>query len=287
LSLEEGGGAVYTHRKVVVSQAGFVRSGVVVGGHVPVASQQIVDVVALPSSVLPDTRTEAKFGIRDERSPFVVLEVIPERVSKHQSTNGVTVTIRTMRIEFTTRIALGDVNLRKVSLTSDLNVIRRLDEMHALQRPIRDRPRSPTRFSAPRDFLPFGIADRTNTRRSPETEIINVVDPRRLTIRTLTRGSTAVICARLAVLGFVRKSRDRVAHVPDLVRVASSTVPNLDLVPVGRRAVGEVGAFTMIGPCEMIIGGVVPLLVLIAAGASPDLEFCAVGVYAASYVETL
>jgi len=288
LALEEGRGAVYTHWEVVVSETGFVSPRVVVGRHVPEASQKIVDVVAVPSSILTDTRTEAEFGIGDERGPFVVLEVVSKRVSKYQSTNGVTVTVGTVGIEFTTRITLGDVNFGKVTHTSHLDIIGRLDEMDTLQGSIRNRPGSPTRFSAPSYFLALSVPDGTDTRRSPKTEIVDIIDPRGLAIRTLTRSGTTVVRTSLAVLGLVWECRGRVADIPDLIRVPASAGPDLDLGSVGRGATSKVSAFAMVGPGKMIIGGIIPLLVLIPTRsvASIDLEFGPVGVYAVSYIQT-
>jgi hypothetical protein len=53
--------------------------------HVPVAAQQIVDVLAVPRCVWPGAGPEAELGIGDEGGPLVVLLVRAERVAEHET----------------------------------------------------------------------------------------------------------------------------------------------------------------------------------------------------------
>ena len=79
-------------------------------------------------------------------------------------------------------------------------------------------------------------------------------------------------------LRIVGKLVNRVTSVPDLVGIAGTACPNLENVAVGNRAVGEVSTFAMVGPSEIVIGGVVPFLVLVLASGVTvvDLQFCTV-----------
>jgi len=177
LTLIECGSAVDTHWEVIVAGAGFVSSGIVVGGHIPIAPQKIINMLTVPSSISSDTSSKAEFGIGDERSPFVVLEVCAEGISVDEAADRIPIPISPMRIQLTPRIPLRNINLRKIAHTSNLHIIHRLHEMNTLQRPIRHRPRSPPTLRTPRNFLTFRISDSPNGRRSPETEVVDVVYP--------------------------------------------------------------------------------------------------------------
>jgi len=289
LSLEERGSAVYAHREVIVSFAGFKGAGVVISGHVPLASEDVVDVLAVAGSIGASACAEAELGGGHKIGPLVILLVSTERVSEDQSSNGVTVTVSTVRIEFTALVALGNVHRSEVTNTSNLDVINGFDEMHAFKRAIGDRARSAAGLGAPRDLVLLGVADSVSSgaRRSPEAEIVIIVDPGGLALGRLRRGGTALVRTGLSLLGGRGEVVDVITDVPYLVGVPAATGPDLNAVSVGEGAAGEIRAFTVVRPGETVVAGVVPVLVCVVVGRTvPDLEFGAVLVGASGDVET-
>lgn len=63
----------------------------------------------------------------------MVLLPAAKRVAEHETTVGVTETVRTVRIEFSARVASGDVHLGKVAHASDLDIVRSLHKIRALE----------------------------------------------------------------------------------------------------------------------------------------------------------
>ena len=70
-----------------VSLAGIERTGEIVSGHVPVATHDVVDVVAKLLRAGTDAGADAEFVVGDEGSPLVVLQTSAEGVSEYQATN--------------------------------------------------------------------------------------------------------------------------------------------------------------------------------------------------------
>ena len=147
--------------------------------------------------------TETKLRGGHEVRPLVVLQTRPERITIYKTSDGVSVPTRPMRVQLPALIALRDVHRRKVTNARHLHVVRRLHEMHALQSPIRDRARATAGLGAPRDLFLLRVANGALLRRSPETEIVDVVDPHRLAQGRLGGLGAAVVRARLAILGLV------------------------------------------------------------------------------------
>lgn len=169
-----------------------------------------------------------------------------------------------MRVELTTSVLFGDVDLSEVTNAGDLNVIGCSDEMNALESTVGDSTSTTARLGTPSNFLTLGIANSSYTGRSPDTEIIDVVDPSSLTLGSLTRASTAVVGTSLTVLRLVGRVISRVSDIPDLVVVPASALPNLNDIAIGGRTVGKVSAFAMIGPGKTFVGSIIPLLVLVS-----------------------
>lgn len=179
-ALVEGAGTVDTHRDGVVAFALFICVGGVVGGHVPFATHKVVNVVAQFLGSGTFAGTDAELGVGHEVGPFVVLHGVAERVAVQQSTNGVTFTVRSTVIKFTSLITLVDVNLGKVTYAGDLDIVGCLDEMNALEGTVGDNAGSTSGFGAPCYFVLFSVTDVTGRRRSPEAEVLCGVDPRSL-----------------------------------------------------------------------------------------------------------
>lgn len=90
-----------------------------------------------------------------------------------------TVAVRAMRVELATRVAGGDVHLRKVADACDLDVVRRLHEVRAADSVRRDRARAVAVLEAPRYFNALGVTDggvRARLRRGVEAEVIDRID---------------------------------------------------------------------------------------------------------------
>jgi len=289
LALVERRGTVDTHGEVVVTFAGFVGSSVIVGGHVPVATQQVVNVVAVLSSVRANASTEAEFGVRNEGGPFVVLKVGAESVSVDQTTNGVAISICSVRIEFTSSVTLAHVDLGEITNASDLNVIRSLHKVDTLEGPIRDGTSAATGFGAPSNLFTFRVADRTNAGRSPETEVIDVVDPSSLALGTLAGSGATVVRSGLTILGLAGWAGNRIAHIPDLVRIATRALPNLKDIAISGGTAGKIRAFAMVSPGKAIVRGVIPSLILVFTRGITgiNLEFSPICIDPVLYVETL
>lgn len=147
-----------------------------------------------------------------------------------------------MGIEFSSFITLRDVDLGEVTDTSNLDVVLGLDKVHTLERSVGDHTSSTTRLCAPSNLLTLSITDRARAGRSPEAEVVNVVDPEGLAHGRLRRGSATLVSARLAVLGGLWRVGGEVAGVPGLVGVPVAAAPDLYLVSVVHAAVGEVHA---------------------------------------------
>jgi len=77
-----------------------------------------------------------------------------------------------MGIQFASVVISRHVDEGLVNETGNLNVVGRLDELHALKGSCRDETSTVARLSAPGNFLAFGITNgRVRLGGSPETEI--------------------------------------------------------------------------------------------------------------------
>jgi len=217
LSLIKGRGTIDTHGEIIVAIAGLIGSSVVIGRHVPVAAQQVIDVIAVLGGIGTNAGTEAEFGVGDEGRPFMILEIGTEGVSVDQSTNGIAISVSSMRVEFTSSVALADVNLSEITNAGNLNIIRRLHKMNTFEGSVGDSAGATAGLGAPRHLFAFCVTDCANTRGCPQAEIVNIVDPSRLAFRALTGRGTTVICAGLAVLRLVGGAGSREPDVPNLI----------------------------------------------------------------------
>jgi len=288
-ALVPGGSSVNTHGQVIVAVAGLELAGVVVGGHVPGAAHDIIDVLAVLSSVGTGARTEAELIGGHKVGPFVVLEVLAKGIAIHKATNRVTVAVSTVRVKLASLVILGDVDLGKVTDASNLDIVLGLDEMDALKGTLGHDTSTTARLGAPCDLLALSITNGTNARGSPEAKVINVVEPGSLAHRLGVRvgGGNALVRASLSIFGLVGRVAGQVANVPDLVGVPVGAGPDLRDVAVVHVAVGEIYALAMVGPGEMLVTGIVPVLVGVVVAASPDLELGAIDILAILDVEAL
>jgi len=157
-TLIPGRGSVNTHWLSGFAVTRF-ETGVVVGGHVPIAAHDIVDMLAVDISICALAASDAKFSGRHEVSPLVNLTTRAEDVRVDQSTNGVTVSIGTVVIHLSTIITSYDVDLGEVALTGNLNVVGSLDEVDTSEGSRRHDARSVTRLGAIRDSNTFRVSN--------------------------------------------------------------------------------------------------------------------------------
>jgi hypothetical protein len=274
-TLVPGAGAVDTHGEIIIGVAVLVGTGVVVGGDVPVATHLVVDVVAVLGSITANASTDAEFSVRDERCPLVVLNTRAEGVTVEKSTSRVATTVSTTVIEFSSRVTLLDVQLGEVTDTSNLNVVRSLDEVNTLEGSVGDSTSTAARLGAPCNSLMLSIADSAvGVRRCPETEVLSGVDPSSLAVGRLGRGSSASVGSVLVVLGGGGKLGRKITNVPDLVGVGGAiAAPNLRASARSSIGFGQVKALAVVNPSDRVIpDGVVPVLVGVRSIARPDLE---------------
>lgn len=162
----------------------------IVAWHVPFAAHDVVDVVACLGcfgSVF--ACADAEFGRGHKVGPFVVLLHFTKAASENQASMRVTQAISTMRIELSSFIPLRNIHLGKVAPASNLNIIRSLDEVRTLDRPIWNKPSAIAGLGTPRHDNLLDLSDgrilAIRVRRSPETEVFYRVDVEVLAQRCL------------------------------------------------------------------------------------------------------
>lgn len=161
--LEEGARTVDTRRKGNIGFAAVESVLVVVSRHDPGATHGVVNVLAerLILAGLALASTDAKLRIRHVVHPLVDLRrsaILAEGGREDETADGVTVTICSVRVELTTRIALCDVELGKVTASRHLDVTVGLDEMRTSHRTVRDQSGAVAGLGAPGDLFAFRVA---------------------------------------------------------------------------------------------------------------------------------
>ena len=185
---------------LVGALARFERAVLGVIGGVVEASDTIVNVFAVPGSVgtsgvasLEAEETSAKetkiegmaLGKTARGGESVGCILVPlddlfvvgfivtaPRVREDETAKGVSSEISTVRVQLASRVVRLEVGLRLVDKTDDLDVIRGLHELNALESTAGDKAGAVTRFGTPCDSLVFCFADSGWTIGwSPDAEI--------------------------------------------------------------------------------------------------------------------
>jgi hypothetical protein len=153
--------------------------------------------VAIHGRIRPDASTNTEFVVGDELGPLVELLFVAKDVTENQSSDRITVSLRkyvdnkchiagvngqkayisTMVVELSTFVSRRNVDLGKVSYTSNLDIIRCFDPMDTSKGSGRDDARPVIAMSAITDLLSFGITNKIYDRWSPYAEIIYRVEP--------------------------------------------------------------------------------------------------------------
>jgi len=137
--------------------------------------------IALNGCVIPDASSDAKLGRRHKIRPFQVLLNCSKRVAIQEPSYRVSIAVSTMRIKLTTSIASLNVDLCKITDSSNLHVVFRLNKMSAGDGSIRDQPSTMARFRAPCDLFSLCFADHPLGHSwGPQTKVIDTVEVARL-----------------------------------------------------------------------------------------------------------
>lgn len=88
----------------------------------------------------------------------VVFAVAPG-IGEDQSTNGITLLVGTVRVKLPSLIGGLEVDLGLIDEASNLNVVRGLKELNALQGTTGDHTSAMALFSTPGDFGSLGVGD--------------------------------------------------------------------------------------------------------------------------------
>jgi len=113
VALVESGATIDTHRLPRIPQAVLECTSGVVTGHVPVATHDVVNVIAKGGALRGFlASTDAELGGGHEVRPLMQLLqlAIVEDARKDQATDGITVSSCTVRIELATCITGGDIH---------------------------------------------------------------------------------------------------------------------------------------------------------------------------------
>jgi len=170
---------VYAWIILVIAEAGFEGAILSVVWGIEGTPDAIVNVFAKVCSVGTGrvTSFETKLSATHEIVPFEDLLVgvviaAPSRRIK-ETTEGVSSSISTVRIQLSPAIAILDVDLLLVDEPNNLNIIGRPHELNALERSGRNGASPTPRLRAPGDFLTFGIGNEgVGLGGSPEAEIV-------------------------------------------------------------------------------------------------------------------
>jgi hypothetical protein len=274
--------AVYTHGLSVIAFARLVLSFVIIGRHVPIATHNIIDVLAVPGSIGTSAGTNTEFFVAHEGGPLMILKIVAKGATIEKCTDWVAIVIGTMRIVLSSTISSRNINLCEIALAGDLNVVRCLDEMDTLKCTIWNEASATATLSAISNATLFTVSNSCLLRRSPKAEVLDGVDPCSLAFGRLAVARSAAVCAVLAGLTGVRELVVHIPNGPNLVRVRTRAIPDLRLGTIRKVAVGQVNAFAVVSPSKVVVTprSVIPLLVLVSTSTFPDLKFLAVGVLA-------
>lgn len=114
--------------------------------------------------------------------------------------------IRAMVVQLSSIVTSRNVNFSEISLSGDLDVVCGFDKVNACERPGRHDAGTMGSKCTVCNLDTFGIANRVLNGWSPETKVVERVDPQSLALRIVRCASSAVIEATLSVLRGRRES---------------------------------------------------------------------------------
>lgn len=185
-----------------IAIAALESASLVVGRDVPPTTHNIVNVLTLSSSLFTPACTHAEHLVRHKVGPFTDKPWLSIRCrvcsGVKDAANGVAEIVCTVRVELATIIALRNQDAGKIAHTRHLDIVSCSYKVRTCNRPIGNQPCAVSVCSTVSYTRTLLLSDRTVLRRTPKTEVLQRVDPSRLTAGILIPGipSTRVV-ARL------------------------------------------------------------------------------------------
>jgi len=116
----ESGAAINTHGLIRIAHAILEGTSVVVPWHIPLASHYVINVIAQSGSswrILAST--EAELTVGHKVRPLVHLCQRAERAREYKTANRISVAVSTVRVEFSSSIARGNIDFREITDACD------------------------------------------------------------------------------------------------------------------------------------------------------------------------
>lgn len=204
LSLVEGGARVDTGPLSFGTVALVERSSVVVGGLVPVASHDVVDVWAplLLVRSVGVAGSDTELAGRDEVLPLLdSLELASVGASVDELTDWVAVASGSVGVELTTLVTSTNADLGEVTDTGDLDVRGSLEEVSSLDGTVGDQTGTVSRLETVGDDLGLLVTNGlVRARGAVHTEIFNGINVQVLALGLLAAGTVSLSAVVVAVL---------------------------------------------------------------------------------------
>lgn len=202
ITLAEGRATVSSLQQTDVTVARLEDTGVVVGRDVPPATHHVVDMLALGGCTFAPACTQAELVVRHKVGPLAdkVGFAVGSRIGRSvdDAADRVTQIVGAVRIKLSSIVTVGDQDAGEITHAGDLNVVPGPDKVCTLDRAVRNQTCAVSirgAVSNPRTLL---FSDSAVLGRTPETEIFERVDPRRLATRILVpRVARTRVVARL------------------------------------------------------------------------------------------
>lgn len=209
VTLVEGGTSINTHGLARVSKTVFEGTSIVVSGHVPSATHNVVNMLAQARALWSFfTSSDAELSGRHEVRPFMQLLQLAtvEHVGEDQATDGIAISGGTMRIELTTGITGGDIHGGEITNTRYLDVIGGLNEVSSLNCSRGNEACSVSGLGTPRNDDLLNVSySRVGTRFGwrPDAKVLNGIYVHILTSGVLAARRAAFVGAGLPVFCLV------------------------------------------------------------------------------------
>lgn len=181
-------GDIDTGGSLEICVTNFEKATWSVAGHVVRAAHTVVNVLAVGALVTCGggrvTNRDAEGVATHEVGPVndllvtvIVATVAGEGVGVHQTTKGVPTQVSAVRVELSSVVISSHVDLDLVEVTSDLDVSAGLQELDTLESTLGDETSAVAGLGAPGNLLLLRVTNGgVGQRRSPKTEIVDVVD---------------------------------------------------------------------------------------------------------------
>lgn len=207
LPLVKCGRPIDAHRLSRVTQALLKHPRRIITRHIPLAPHDVIDMLAHCRRIHRGLASaEAELINCHKIRPLVNLLQRAECAREHEATDRISIAICTVGVKLAASVAGGNVDVREISNTCDLNVVWSDHNVRTSDGAVRDQSCSVSTLHAPCYFDLLGVPDdrvRAWLRRRPDTPILNSVDISILALRRLIVASSAVVVACLPLLALI------------------------------------------------------------------------------------